>query len=64
MNTLDERMNGVISKFKRVVVNDEVIAGEDIEQVYCPEPGSIVWRIVLKNGQLYQATGNITLVSI
>jgi hypothetical protein len=53
----------IVPKFKRVVVNGETIAGEDIKDVFPPEPGNIVWRIILKNGQLWRATGNVLLVT-
>lgn len=53
----------IVPKFKRAVVNGETIAGEDIKDVFPPEPGNIVWRIVLKNGYLYEATGNVLLVT-
>ena len=49
--------------YKKVVVNGEVIAGEDVEKVYCPESGDIIWRIVLKSGLIYDATGNVTVVT-
>lgn len=51
-----------VPKFLRAVVNGETITGEDIQDAFPPDPDNIAWRIVLKNGQLYQATGNVLLV--
>jgi hypothetical protein len=56
-------MDEEIVTYKRVVINGEVIAGDDVEKVYLPTQGEIVWRILLKNGTLLQATGNITVVT-
>jgi len=48
-------------KYQRAVVNGEVIAGESISQVYPPSPTSLTWRIVLKNGAMIEAIGNVSL---
>jgi hypothetical protein len=51
-------------EYRKVVINGEVIAGVDVKAVYAPEPGSIVWRILLENRLLYHASGNITCVEL
>ena len=48
-------------KYQRAVVNGEVIAGESISQVYPPLPTSLTWRIVLRNGTIIEATGNVSV---
>ena len=47
--------------FKRVIINGEVIAGEDIEDVIPPVPGILTWQITLKNDAMIVATGNISV---
>lgn len=55
--------NGEGLHYVRVTINSETIAGEDIEKVFCPEPGTIVWRVILKDGRMYQASGNVAVVT-
>ena len=47
--------------FKKLIVNSDVIAGEEIENVHPPTPESPTWRIVLKDGGVIEATGNISV---
>ena len=47
--------------FKKAVINGEVIAGKDIEQVLQPTSGIPAWQITLKDGSKIDATGNISV---
>ena len=50
--------------FRRVIINGEVIAGEDIEDVIPPVSEMLTWRIALKNGATIAATGNISVWTV
>ena len=47
--------------YKKVGINDEIIAGELIKTVYSPTPESPTWRIVLVNNIMIEATGAISV---
>ena len=57
-------------KYRKVVINGEIIAGEDVIWVYPPSNTDPVWRIILKNkieddedsdDILVYATGNVSV---
>lgn len=48
-------------KYRKVVVNGEVIAGEDVIKIFPPTPESLTWRFILKKGIMIEATGNVTV---
>ena len=51
-------------KYEKVDINGVVIAGEKIAQVIPPMQNNLTWNIRLKNNNIVQATGNITVWEI
>ena len=51
-------------KYEKVDINGIVINGKEIAQVIPPMQNNPVWNIRLKNNDIIQATGNITIWEI
>ena len=51
-------------KYEKVDINGIVINGEEIVQAIPPTQNNPVWNIRLKNNDIIQATGNITIWGI
>jgi hypothetical protein len=47
--------------FIKAVINGEVIAGKDIKRILRPTCESPAWQIILKDGSIIDATGNISV---
>lgn len=47
--------------YKRLIVNGEIIAGENVLTVRPPDSNNVTWRIILKNGTYIEATGQVSI---